>query len=93
MKTFALVKAGLLVAGLSGMFWAVHASNESASRANCTNIVEINTQGNSQLVLNCVAVPQQSWLSWFQGDSRSTQFHFIDLLELLNRMSTPASAE
>ncbi len=93
MKTFAFVKAGLLVAGLSGMFWAVHANNVSASRADCTNIVEINAEGNSQLVLNCVAVPQQSWLSWFQGDSRSTQFHFIDLLELLNRMSTPASAE
>jgi hypothetical protein len=93
MKTFALVKAGLLIAGLSGMFWAVHANNAAETHADCTNIIEINAQGNSQLVLNCVAVPQQSWLSWFQGDSRSTQFHFIDLLELLNRMSAPASAE
>lgn len=93
MKAFALVKAGLLIAGLSGMFWAVHANNAAETHADCTNIIEINAQGNSQLVLNCVAVPQQSWLSWFQGDSRSTQFHFIDLLELLNRMSAPASAE
>lgn len=93
MKTFALVKAGLLIAGLSGMFWAVHANNAAETHADCTNIIEINAQGNSQLLLNCVAVPQQSWLSWFQGDSRSTQFHFIDLLELLNRMSAPASAE
>jgi hypothetical protein len=93
MKTLALVKAGLLIAGLSSMVWAVRANNEISTHADCTNIIVVNAEGNSQLVLNCVAVPQQSWLSWFQGDSRSTQFHFIDLLELLNRMSTPASAE
>ena len=28
---------------------------------------------------------QQSWFSWLQGNSRSTQFHFVDLLEVLNR--------
>lgn len=28
---------------------------------------------------------QHSWFSWIQGNSRSTQFHFVDLLELLNR--------
>lgn len=33
---------------------------------------------------------QQNWLSWIKGDSRSTQFHFVDFLELLNRL-TPAS--
>jgi hypothetical protein len=30
---------------------------------------------------------QQSWFSWLQGNSRSTQFHFVDLLELLNRFN------
>lgn len=29
---------------------------------------------------------QFSWLSWLQGQSRSSQFHFVDLLELLDRM-------
>jgi len=33
---------------------------------------------------------QQNWLSWIKGDSRSTQFHFVDFLELLNRL-TPSS--
>ena len=33
----------------------------------------------------------QSWLSWLRGKSRSTQFHFLDLVELLN--STHISAE
>lgn len=35
----------------------------------------------------CLATQQQSWFSWFQGNSRSTQFHFVDLLELLSRLS------
>jgi hypothetical protein len=35
---------------------------------------------------------QQNWLSWVKGDSRSTQFHFVDFLELLNRL-TPASSK
>lgn len=30
---------------------------------------------------------QFNWLSWLQGQSRSSQFHFVDLLELLERMS------
>ncbi|MCC5826104.1 hypothetical protein [Alkalimonas sp.] len=29
---------------------------------------------------------QFSWLSWLQGQSRSSQFHFVDLVELLDRM-------
>ncbi len=37
----------------------------------------------------CTLAEQQSWFSWIRGESRSTQFHFVDLLELLNRL-TPA---
>jgi hypothetical protein len=38
------------------------------------------------LVITSLCKPsQQSWFSWLQGNSRSTQFHFVDLLELLNR--------
>lgn len=39
---------------------------------------------NSELCQNV----QQNWLSWLKGDSRSTQFHFVDFLELLNRISS-----
>lgn len=41
-------------------------------------------------VEECMSVVQQNWYSWLQGKSRSTQFHFVDLLELLSRFS-PAS--
>uniref|UniRef100_A0A486XPB6 Uncharacterized protein n=1 Tax=Rheinheimera sp. BAL341 TaxID=1708203 RepID=A0A486XPB6_9GAMM len=38
-------------------------------------------------VENCLNTSQQNWYSWFQGKSRSTQFHYVDLLELLTRLS------
>ena len=37
---------------------------------------------------------QRRWVSWLSGDSRSTQFHFVDFLELVSRMlpsNTPKS--
>ncbi len=43
-------------------------------------------------VLNTCNSGQQNWLSWIKGDSRSTQFHFVDFLELLNRL-TPSSTK
>jgi hypothetical protein len=39
----------------------------------------------SVLAIGLCKPTQQSWFSWLQGNSRSTQFHFVDLLELLNR--------
>lgn len=39
--------------------------------------------------VNCIEL-QRSWGSWLSGDSRSTQFHFVDFLELVTRL-LPAS--
>ena len=36
---------------------------------------------------SCAQANNQSWFSWLKGQSRSTQFHFVDLLELINRVS------
>lgn len=36
---------------------------------------------------HCAHAKNQSWFSWLKGQSRSTQFHFVDLLELINRAS------
>tara|TARA_B100000700_G_scaffold161964_1_gene179324 strand:+ start:8158 stop:8469 length:312 start_codon:yes stop_codon:yes gene_type:complete len=33
----------------------------------------------------CNHQAQQSWFAWLTGDSRSAQFHYLDLLELLTR--------
>ncbi|MGS0536773.1 hypothetical protein [Pseudoalteromonas sp. SaAl2] len=33
-----------------------------------------------------------SWMSWITGDSRSAQFHYLDLLELLTHSDEPKKA-
>ena len=46
----------------------------------------VQTDPSKPLAMTSLCKPsQQSWFSWLQGNSRSTQFHFVDLLELLNR--------
>lgn len=46
----------------------------------------VQAEASKQLAIASLCKPsQQSWFSWLQGNSRSTQFHFVDLLELLNR--------
>ncbi len=59
--------------------------------AACQQQTQISATGTELVQLNCQHTPQQSWMSWFQGNSRSTQFHFIDLLELLNRLHSKQS--
>ena len=93
MKPFTFIKASVLIAGLSGVVWALDAGFSSATTPHCANTIVINTQGQAKLALQCHQVPKQSWLSWFQGQSRSTQFHFIDLLELLNGISASKKPE
>ncbi|WP_341502230.1 hypothetical protein [Gallaecimonas sp. GXIMD4217] len=36
----------------------------------------------------CSDRQEVSWGQWFSGNSRSTQMHFLDLLELLNRSTS-----
>ncbi|RUO63786.1 hypothetical protein CWI71_00270 [Pseudidiomarina insulisalsae] len=63
---------------------------------NTSNSVVIGNEAQCQKLLNNTEQPhtvqqcvQQdsattlSWASWFSGSSRSTQFHFLDLFELL----------
>lgn len=45
------------------------------------------TEQNNQLECQ----QQQSWLSWLKGHSRSSQFHFVDFLELLDRVLPSSS--
>lgn len=56
--------------------------------ASTTELCQAATQADpaKPLAISSLCKPsQQSWFSWLQGNSRSTQFHFVDLLELLNR--------
>lgn len=43
--------------------------------------------------VQCMKVEQDStWMSWITGDSRSAQFHYLDLLELLTSSDEPQKA-
>lgn len=53
---------------------------ELSSAKNCLHKEQIVNQPQSQ----CLKVEEDSsWISWLTGDSRSAQFHYLDLLELL----------
>lgn len=86
MKSKALVKTGLLLLPLTVLLGVYQWSKPDATVASCQQQRVITEAGIENLQLNCKSTPQQSWLGWAQGESRSTQFHFIDLLELLNRL-------
>jgi hypothetical protein len=70
-----LISAGIIAIALFIAWPAVISANQ------CQSLAE------ASAVQDCINIGQQSWYSWFQGKSRSTQFHFVDLLELLSRVS------
>ena len=86
MNLIRLVKTTALIAAISAgvLFW----TKFDLSSTGCQRIAEHLSPRSESLVLPCANLQQTSWLSWFSGQSRSAQFHFIDLLELLSRFQT-----
>ncbi|WP_404341272.1 hypothetical protein [Pseudoalteromonas mariniglutinosa] len=78
-------KKGILIAsaltiGITSFFFEKEAviTTSLASCQPCT------TQANDLKTVQCKQAQQDSgWFSWLTGDSRSAQFHYLDLLELL----------
>lgn len=83
MKNSALLKTTGLLLGLVAGAYLLQSEPQTQTSA-CMTFV-LNGEQGFDYQQQCPAAPQQSWLAWFSGQSRSTQFHFIDLLELLNR--------
>ncbi|WP_126773540.1 hypothetical protein [Pseudidiomarina homiensis] len=79
--------SGFLVAGLfvsMAMFSNDGTGSITTSEEACKQL--LNNAEQPTAVQQCVsAQPAKdlSWASWFGGGSRSTQFHFLDLFELL----------
>ncbi len=86
MKQKTLVKSALLLLPLAIAFAASQWTGTETVIASCQQQRIVTDSGIESLQLKCSHTAQQSWLGWAQGQSRSTQFHFIDLLELLNRL-------
>jgi hypothetical protein len=77
-------KTGILIASASlfiGMFSLTPSSEQEISSINNCHYQTVNSQ---QVLNTCIKVQEDSsWFSWLTGDSRSAQFHYLDLLELL----------
>lgn len=79
--------SGFVVAGLfvsMAMFGTDNPGSISASEEACKQLLNNTEQPAAfQQCVNSEADTSLSWVSWFRGGSRSTQFHFLDLFELL----------
>ncbi len=67
------------------------------SKSDDTFIAANNCQCSGEHLINntvqCMnAEHESSWMSWITGDSRSAQFHYLDLLELLTSSDEPKQA-
>ncbi|MBB1279962.1 hypothetical protein [Pseudoalteromonas sp. SR41-1] len=78
-------KIGILIASallLIGAFsFGSSSEQELSSVSNCHNTQVVSAQ--NTLTACIKAEEESSWFSWLTGDSRSAQFHYLDLLELL----------
>ena len=93
MKTKTLLKSALLLLPLTVAIAISQGPEQQNAMASCQQQLVVAESGTETLQLQCDGTQQQSWLGWAQGHSRSTQFHFIDLLELLNRLHSHQDSE
>ncbi|MBO1270970.1 hypothetical protein J3L11_04810 [Shewanella sp. 4t3-1-2LB] len=86
------IKSAVILASVAGtvsiaalVMQVLTAADDSLSQ-NCASVTEYNSKLPSSHPNNRCAMQDDdlSWSSWLSGKSRSGQFHFIDLLELLH---------
>lgn len=86
------IKSAVILASVAGtvgiaalVVQALSAADNTLSQ-NCGSVTEYNAKLPSSHPNNRCAVQDDdlSWTNWLSGKSRSGQFHFIDLLELLH---------
>jgi len=77
----------MLLAAAMGV-GAVWMQQDAPMIASCQTTVKLGFDQTEVRTLQCNEVEQPSWRSWVTGKSRSTQFHFIDLVELLSRLQS-----
>ena len=79
-KTGMLIASALLLIGIINF-----TSNSNPQLSLDNNCYQKNNIENAP-INTCLKVEESSsWFSWLTGESRSAQFHYLDLLELLTR--------
>ncbi|QYJ78623.1 hypothetical protein [Shewanella acanthi] len=81
MLTFTAVVVASLAYGMEKL-----TQNDETTACSCSNDVSYNNSLPSSHPNNRCATQAQtlSWKTWLTGKNRSSQFHFVDLLELLH---------
>ncbi|MCF6459001.1 hypothetical protein [Pseudoalteromonas sp. MMG024] len=67
-------------------------SNTTSHGCNCPPKLQVASTGYFPTGSCQARAANQSWFSWFIGKSRSSQFHYLDLLELLESGKKEAQA-
>ena len=70
--------------------------DEGLQFCSCSANVELNATLPMSHPINRCATQQSagvSWVSWFTGSSATKQFHYLDLLELLTRVTSKDSEQ
>ncbi|AXR05192.1 hypothetical protein [Salinimonas sediminis] len=86
MVTKARTKSIMAVAATTGAVWMFSAFMLPANNHACLENMhlELPAAKVAEASPDCLDTPSISWQQWVQGQSRSYQFHFLDLLELLD---------
>jgi len=88
-KTGIVIATGLLFIG--ALSFAPNNKQKIATINNCDHITQTTLTKNTTNA--CLKLEEDtSWFSWFSGNSRSAQFHYLDLLELLTSSSDSKNA-
>lgn len=84
MKLLTSIKIGLLCGAMVSGVWMTQ--EPVGQTAACNLVTQEHHDSMASVQASCVKVHQPSWFDWLTGKSRSTQFHFIDLVELISQL-------
>ncbi|AWL13195.1 hypothetical protein HMF8227_02744 [Saliniradius amylolyticus] len=92
-----LLNKFLGLAVLTGAFWLANnglAQQEETSACQCQAQVKLDKRLPMSHPVNRCATQQQqvNWWSWLGGHSGAGQFHYLDLLELLSRLTSDSQS-
>lgn len=71
----------------------ITSDNSSSLACSCPSQMQANNTSYLPIGSCQARAANQSWFSWLTGKSRSSQFHYLDLLELLESGKKEASTD
>jgi hypothetical protein len=73
----------LILTMCSAIYFSTTAQQEKTEKTCYKPVINATNNKCSSIKAYPIQTAQQGWVSWLTGNSRSSQFHYLDLLELL----------